>query len=57
MSVCVCVQCIKREGGVGRMHRLQQLLFPAGAGINLYTGFLGGLGKLIEGVAVGNVVQ
>lgn len=42
---------------MGRMRRLQQLLFPAGAGINLCTGFLGGLGKLIEEVAVGNVVQ
>lgn len=32
----------------------QQLRFPAGAGINLCTG---SLGKLIEEVAVGNVVQ
>lgn len=39
------------------MCRLQQLLFPAGAGINLCTGSLGGPGKLIEEVAVGNVVQ
>lgn len=44
-------------GGLSRRHRLQQLLFPAGAGRNPYTGFLQGLGMLIEAVAVGNVVQ
>lgn len=46
----VCSVNKKREGVVARKHRLQQLLFPAGAGINLSTGFLGGLGKLIEEV-------
>lgn len=45
-----CLNKKKREGVVARMHRLQQLLLPAGAGINLYTGFLRGLGKLIEEV-------
>lgn len=39
------------------MSRLQLLLFPAGAGINLCTGFLGGFGELIEEVAAGNAVQ
>lgn len=39
------------------MSKLKQLLFPAGAGINLCTGSLGGLGELIEEVAVGNVIQ
>ena len=57
MCVCVCALGIERERVVGGMSRLQQLLFPAGAGINLCTGSLGGLGKLIEEVAAGNVVQ
>lgn len=57
--MCTCT-VNKKVGGVGcagKMCRLQQLLFPAGAGINLCTGSLGGPGKLIEEVAVGNVVQ
>lgn len=57
IEVCLCCAVNKSEGVIGKMRRLQQLLFPAGAGINLCTGSLRGLGKLIEEVAVGNVVQ
>lgn len=41
-------------GAVGKMHRLVQLLSPAG-GTDPFSGFVGGLGK--KEVAVGKVIH